>query len=84
MSMGGTTDVVFEHLHYRTGKAACDETYKRRGRFEDDPTFIAMAERVSETLSKAFATFTHDLRMLCVRLLAELEYQDFKEKTYDK
>lgn len=37
-------DVVFEHLHYRTGKAACDETYKRRGRFEDDPTFIAMAD----------------------------------------
>jgi len=36
-------DVVFEHLHYRTGKAVCDETYKRRGRFEDDPTFIAMA-----------------------------------------
>lgn len=37
-------DVVFEHLHYRTGKAACDETYARRGRFMDDPTFIAMAE----------------------------------------
>ncbi len=36
-------DVVFEHLHYRTGKAVCDETYKRRGRFEADPTFIAMA-----------------------------------------
>ena len=35
-------DVVFEHLHYRTGKADCDETYMRRGRFEDDPTFIAM------------------------------------------
>jgi hypothetical protein len=36
-------DVVFEHLHYRTGKAAYDETYQRRGRFADDPTFIAMA-----------------------------------------
>ena len=36
-------DVVFEHLHYRTGKAVFDETYKRRGRFEGDPTFIAMA-----------------------------------------
>ena len=36
-------DIVFEHLHYRTGKAVCDETYRRRGRFEDDPTFIAMA-----------------------------------------
>lgn len=37
-------DVVFEHLHYRTGKAACDETYARRGRFMDDSTFIAMAD----------------------------------------
>lgn len=36
-------DVVFEHLHYRTGKAVFDETYKRRGRFEGDPTFIDMA-----------------------------------------
>ena len=36
-------NVVFEHLHYRTGKAVLDETYKRRGRFEGDPTFIAMA-----------------------------------------
>lgn len=35
--------VVFEHLHYRTGKAECDDTYKRRGRFSDDPTFVAMA-----------------------------------------
>jgi len=37
-------DVVFEHLHYRTGKAVFDETYKRHVRFEDDPTFIAMAK----------------------------------------
>jgi hypothetical protein len=36
-------DVVFEHLHYRTGKADYDETYRRRGRFEDDFTFIGMA-----------------------------------------
>jgi hypothetical protein len=35
--------VVFEHLHYRTGKAEYDETYRKRGRFEDDFTFIAMA-----------------------------------------
>jgi hypothetical protein len=37
-------DVVFEHLHYRTGKEVFDETYKRRARFEGDPTFIAMAK----------------------------------------
>ena len=36
-------DVVFEHLHFRTGKAVRDATYRRRGRFADDSTFISMA-----------------------------------------
>ncbi|MFH1814750.1 MAG: glycosyltransferase family A protein [Pseudomonadota bacterium] len=37
-------DLVFEHLHYRTGKAPYDETYgyARTGRFADDPMFIAL------------------------------------------
>lgn len=37
-------DLVFEHLHYRTGKAPYDETYgyARNGRFADDPTFITL------------------------------------------
>jgi hypothetical protein len=35
-------DVVFEHLHYRTGKAPFDETYAKRGRFADDSTFLAL------------------------------------------
>ena len=37
-------DVVFEHLHFCTGKAVRDTTYIKRGRFEDDPTFIGMAD----------------------------------------
>ena len=37
-------DVVFEHLHYRTGKAVFDETYGKRDRFSDDPTFLALIE----------------------------------------
>lgn len=37
-------NVIFEHLHYRTGKAVFDKTYGRRGRFEGDPIFIAMAK----------------------------------------
>lgn len=37
-------DVVFEHLHYRTGKAEMDATYKARGRFDDDMLFIGLAE----------------------------------------
>lgn len=37
-------DLIFEHLHYRTGKAPFDETYSyaRRGRFADDAMFTAM------------------------------------------
>jgi len=35
-------DVVFEHLHYRTGKAKIDATYKARGRFDDDMLFISL------------------------------------------
>lgn len=37
-------DVVFEHLHYRTGKAQIDETYKARGRFDDDMLFISLKD----------------------------------------
>jgi len=37
-------DLVFEHLHYRVGKADCDDTYTRRGRFADDSAFVAMAD----------------------------------------
>ncbi len=40
-------DVVFEHLHYRTGKAEYDETYRKRGRFDDDFTFIGLASQRS-------------------------------------
>jgi hypothetical protein len=45
-------NVVLEHLHYRTGKAACDDTYMRRGRFSDDPTFVAMAENRSKAAKR--------------------------------
>ncbi|HQT46610.1 MAG TPA: hypothetical protein PLY97_05245 [Acidocella sp.] len=37
------SDLVFEHLHYRTGKAAFDTTYGARGRFEDDMLFVGLA-----------------------------------------
>lgn len=35
-------DVVFEHLHYRTGKAVFDDTYRARGRFADDGIFLSL------------------------------------------
>lgn len=39
-------DLVFEHLHYRAGKASFDDTYDsyQKGRFVDDPTFLALTE----------------------------------------
>jgi hypothetical protein len=40
--------VVFEHMHYRTGKGVFDETYRSRNRFEDDATFLALAGKRSE------------------------------------
>jgi hypothetical protein len=33
-------DVVFEHCHYRSGKAKFDLTYKNRNRFGDDQVFV--------------------------------------------
>ncbi len=36
-------DVVFEHLHFRTGHAERDATYLQRGRFAGDATYLAMA-----------------------------------------
>jgi glycosyltransferase involved in cell wall biosynthesis len=44
-------DLVFEHMHYRLGKAKFDETYRRRIRFEDDPIFFALkAQRSAAAL----------------------------------
>ena len=34
--------VIFEHIHYRTGKMTLDATYTRRGRWDDDATFIGL------------------------------------------
>lgn len=62
-------DIVFEHLHYRTGKAPFDETYETRGRFADDPTFLALidsrkksADRLLNILNgdKSQVLYTHE------------------------
>ncbi len=37
-------NLVFEHLHYRTGKASFDETYQKRGRYDDDPVFFRLRD----------------------------------------
>lgn len=38
-------DVVFEHLHFRAGKAEKDAIYTQRNRFGDDPTFVGLREQ---------------------------------------
>lgn len=38
-------DVVFEHMHYRVGKGKHDATYRDRGRFVDDATFLSLRDR---------------------------------------
>lgn len=68
--------VVFEHMHYRTGKGALDETYRRRGRFDDDQAFLdltaersgaawLLAEVVTSETSKA--SVTQDVSALTAR-----------------
>lgn len=65
-------DVVFEHLHHRTGKADFDETYKRRRRFEGDSIFIGMAKVRSAGARRL-------LNVLRGEWLSEFEKSSFKE-----
>lgn len=46
--------IVFEHLHFRVGKAACDETYQhgKEGRFDDDQTFIDLIKMRSNSAKR--------------------------------
>lgn len=42
-------EVVFEHLHFRTGKVEIDQTYKDRDRFADDMIFLSLHKTRKET-----------------------------------
>ena len=55
-------DLVFEHLHYRTGKAPYDETYgrARNGRFADDPTFIALTAMRSAAANRLISIIRNE------------------------
>ena len=48
------SEIIFEHLHYRTGKAPYDTTYDhaRKKRFTDDPVFIALIKKRSVTANR--------------------------------
>ena len=55
-------DLVFEHLHYRTGKAPDDETYRlaRKGRFADDPTFLSLTAKRSEAAARLISAIRNE------------------------
>lgn len=55
-------DLVFEHLHYRTGKAPYDETYGygRQGRFSEDSTFIALTAMRSEAANRLISAIREE------------------------
>ncbi|MCD6043759.1 MAG: hypothetical protein K0R40_3362, partial [Burkholderiales bacterium] len=44
-------DVIFEHMHFRTGKGDFDQIYGNRGRFADDETFLRL--RLKRTAAAA-------------------------------
>lgn len=48
-------DIVFEHMHYRTGKGDFDEVYGKRDRFGDDDTFQRLREERSEAAARLLA-----------------------------
>jgi ABC-type polysaccharide/polyol phosphate transport system ATPase subunit len=48
-------DVVFEHLHYRTGKGDFDEIYGKRDRFGDDDTFMRLRDERSAAAVRLLA-----------------------------
>lgn len=55
-------DVVFEHLHYRTGKAEFDETYQDRGRYVDDVTFITLANMRAQQAQRLLSSLRQSKR----------------------
>ena len=48
-------ELIFEHLHYRTGKAEFDATYRGRDRFRDDATFLALRSERSAAAATLIA-----------------------------
>jgi ABC-type polysaccharide/polyol phosphate transport system ATPase subunit len=48
-------EVVFEHMHYRTGKGDFDAVYGGRGRFLDDRTFLQLRGQRSAAAARLLA-----------------------------
>jgi len=52
-------DVVFEHLHFRTGKSEMDETYQSRDRFGDDAVFLFTSNCRREAARRLLEAIRH-------------------------
>lgn len=48
-------DVIFEHMHYRTGKGEYDEVYRARARFGDDEAFLQLRAGRSSAAQRLLA-----------------------------
>lgn len=53
-------DVVFEHMHYRTGKGDYDEIYRKRRRFGDDETFLRLRNERSLAAQRLLSAINGD------------------------
>lgn len=61
-------DLIFEHMHFRAGKAMQDKTYKKRRRYHDDKVFIRLS----------------NLRQIqAERLIKSIENLPFKDRIAD-
>jgi len=55
-------DVVFEHMHYRTGKGDFDAIYGKRDRFGDDDTFLRMRDERNAAAQRLLAAIEGETR----------------------
>lgn len=88
-------DVVFEHCHYRSGKASFDETYRNRNRFGDDQAFIDLIGlrqknandlilKIAGKKTEEFLSSTIPIQLYQGHLISlpyKLYYAFFKDKT---
>lgn len=68
-------DVVFEHLHYRTGKAKLDDTYKSRGRFDDDAAFVQLSTIRQLSADRMAALIRGDNQAPTIDVKRKVKYQ---------
>lgn len=53
-------DVVFEHMHYRAGKAERDSTYAQRKRFADDGDYLSLIETRKHAVERLMCAISYN------------------------